>query len=122
MAFTANGKMLLSFVGGSEIQANNILVKNVNNTAVFADFIVTVAASASAVSLTLPIAPTNPVYYFQELNDQNSVTVSVTISAVARTMKVQPIMVTTDAISAVTFSNSSTTATTMRVIIFGSSS
>lgn len=122
MTFTANGKMLLSFVGGSEIQANNILVKNVNSTAVFSSTIVTVAASASAVSLTLPIAPTNPVYYFQDLNDQTSLTVSVTILGTARTMKVQPVFVTTDAISAITYSNSSTTATTMRVIIFGSSS
>lgn len=122
MSIALNGRFLVSFNAGTDLQLNNLEVKKVNTTAIYSATIIPVIASASAVTVNIGVSPTNPTFYFQDIDDSNTLTVSVTIGGVARTLKVQPVLVLSDTITAITVSNSSTTARNMRFIIFGSSS
>lgn len=118
-----SGKFHATFQAGNDIQMNNKPIKTVSTGCVYSSTLIPVAASASAVTVPIALSPTNPIYFLQDTGDSGTLTVSVTIGGVARTLKVQPILVLSDAVTAITVSNSSsTTAQTLKFIIFGSSS
>lgn len=114
-----DGEMLVSFLADDGLQILNKQVKQVLETCVYSSTIITVAASASNQTIPISVTPASGIFWFQDLDDSGNLTIKFNGGGTAYNCK--PVFVLSDAVTAATVSNASTSAKSLLFIIFGSS-